>query len=243
MGDCFFIESRGGKFERVVAEDRVVGFVVSGCYWRERQLSTRSAPEGRVSAQLSMVDVLTPLESVTDEYVNPIDADAFEGCWDLAVNWLLQPMRLIVHGQIVGPVDPQASGHGLAFVRTGGATREFEMLWYDQVGEEPDLCKVVNIPFKAEDLALGDVVRVVHRRGERYIEQVVERSGHQVTRVMATNVEVVSDIAAMLTEEGFLFEQGRNSTFAIDVPDAEAQSRLTSALNHRSGIKIVDSAT
>ena len=100
---------------------------------------------------------------------------------------------------------------------------ESEWFWATPVGR--NRYKIDNVPFFAYDLAVGDVVEALEKRGRLYVQKIVTRSGNATMRILLKD-EVSPDdgsVAArlqQLVELGWRWENcGADRMLrAVDVP-------------------------
>lgn len=97
-----------------------------------------------------------------------------------------------------------------------------ERLWAVRLG--PYRFRLDNVPFYAEGVACGDVVRAIPRDGNLMVEEVVERNGHETCRIIFCDFELPLprrlELLRPLVDLGCRFEGTGQEVplYAIDVP-------------------------
>ena len=95
-----------------------------------------------------------------------------------------------------------------------------ETLWVGRV--EGDRYWIKNVPFFAKGIAFGDVVRAhpkVDDPSMLALDEVVDRSGHSVVRVIVQGDHVVRECRAVFTELGCDTELSNfPKLFSVDIP-------------------------
>ena len=106
-----------------------------------------------------------------------------------------------------------------------------ETLWVEGAGAD---YKVLNVPFFAQGIALGDIVRGVSEQGELTFNGKVRESGHSTLRVIVLRKHVFEDIERELTGLGCSMEGSPwGSLFAVDVSSNEQLARVQRVLSLR----------
>jgi len=120
-----------------------------------------------------------------------------------------------------------------AELRDEDRPKRYEQLWTRQTTEEE--FEICCIPFFIYDLALGDVVWTVPKRGRHYIvDHVVQRSGRYVFRVwFGESLCSREEIADELTELGALLEWSSVNLLAVDARDHSQAQAVANYLEAR----------
>lgn len=94
---------------------------------------------------------------------------------------------------------------------------DYEGLWAIPVGE--GLFQLDNIPFFANEVALGDVVSAVPEGGELRFQKVVRPSGHSTLRLIIYDKDEVPAVRKLLEERGCPSEGSHiPGLISVDVP-------------------------
>lgn len=105
-----------------------------------------------------------------------------------------------------------------------------ETLWAEPMGS--GRYRLMNLPFVAFGLSLGDIVAAKWRRGPPVFDRVIERSGHSTYRIAlqdGVSAEQFDEAWRGLREIGCGIERFTARAFGIDVPpttDIDATYRL-----------------
>lgn len=93
-----------------------------------------------------------------------------------------------------------------------------ESLWAKKLGNSR--YRLVNSPFLAFGVSLGDVVNVRETEDGLELAQVVERGGHSTYRLIVKNEKApeVRRLIRDLTEKGCSVDSGKERLIAVDVP-------------------------
>jgi hypothetical protein len=107
---------------------------------------------------------------------------------------------------------------------------DYEGLWAIPVGE--GLFQIDNIPFFAQEIALGDVVSAIPEGGELRFQQVVRPSGHRTLRLIIYDKEQVPAVRKLLEERGCASEGSHiPGLISVDVPPSVSLAMLRSLLD------------
>ncbi|MBK6840597.1 MAG: DUF4265 domain-containing protein [Bacteroidetes bacterium] len=95
-------------------------------------------------------------------------------------------------------------------------TYKIESVWATKVGEN---YKIVNIPFFAKNLALGDIVSVEKDNGDLYFDTLIEPSGNSVVRLMIFDENNVESVGADLVKLGCGWEGSHiKNLITVNIP-------------------------
>lgn len=107
---------------------------------------------------------------------------------------------------------------------------DYESLWAVPVGE--GLFQLDNIPFFANEVALGDVVSAVPMGGELRFQEVVRPSGHSTLRLIIYDKEEVPAVRKLLEERGCVSEGSHiPGLISVDVPPSVSLAALRPILD------------
>ncbi|HYO58478.1 DUF4265 domain-containing protein [Archangium sp.] len=107
---------------------------------------------------------------------------------------------------------------------------DYESLWAIPV--EEGLFQIDNIPFFAQEVALGDVVSAVSEGGELRFQKVVRPSGHSTLRLIIYDKGEVPAVRKLLEERGCASEGSHiPGLISVDVPPSVSLAMLRPMLD------------
>lgn len=107
---------------------------------------------------------------------------------------------------------------------------DYESLW--AIPLEEGLFQLDNIPFFAQEVALGDVVSAVSEGGELRFQKVVRPSGHSTLRLIIYDQGEVPAVRKLLEERGCASEGSHiPGLISVDVPPSVPLARLRPLLD------------